>query len=55
MTQKIIKDGYVAMSDLTDDVNNKTSLNSLSVFLMGAGIMNDLITKDYMLPKTLKD
>ena len=54
MNQKILKDGYVAMSDLTDDLNNKTTLNSAAVFFIGAGIMNDLITKDYTLPKTMK-
>ena len=42
------------MSDLTDDLNNKTTLNSAAVFFIGAGIMNDLITKDYTLPKTMK-
>lgn len=54
MNQKIMKDGYVALSDLTDDVANKTALNTTAVFFLGAGIMNDLVTKDYVLPKTVK-
>lgn len=54
MNQKILKDGYVAISDLTDDPNNKTTLNSAAVFFIGAGIMNDLVTSDYTLPKTMK-
>lgn len=54
MNQKILKDGYVSISDLTDDPNNKTTLNSAAVFFIGAGIMNDLVTSDYTLPKTMK-
>lgn len=55
MNQKILRDGYVALEDLTDDPNNKTTLNSAAVFFLGAGIMNDLITNDYLLPKTLEE
>lgn len=54
MNQKIMKDGYVSLSDLTDDPTNKTALNTTSVFMIGAGLMNDLVLKDYTLPKTLK-
>ena len=49
-----MKNGYVALNDLTDDVANKTALNTTSVFFMGAGLMNDLIGNDYILPKTKK-
>ena len=55
MNQKILKDGYVALEDLTDELVNKTTLNSVAVFFIGAGIMNDLVSKDYILPKTLED
>ena len=55
MNQKILKDGYVALADLTDDITNKTTLNSAAVYFLGAGLMNDLVSKDYVLPKTLKD
>ena len=55
MNQQIMKNGYVAMEDLTDDIRNKTTLNSVSVFFIGAGIMNDLVSKDYFLPKTMED
>lgn len=54
MNQKIMKDGYVSLSELTDDPTNKTALNTTSVFMIGAGLMNDLVLKDYTLPKTLK-
>ena len=55
MNQKILKDGYVSLEDLTDELVNKTTLNSVAVFFIGAGIMNDLVSKDYILPKTLED
>ena len=55
MNQQIMKNGYVAMEDLTDDITNKTTLNSAAVYFLGAGLMNDLVSKDYVLPKTLKD
>lgn len=54
MNQSIMRNGYVALNDLTDDVANKTALNTTSVFFMGAGIMNDLVGNDYVLPKTKK-
>lgn len=56
MNQRILRDGYVSMSDLTDKLVNKTTLNSAAVFFYGAGIMNDLILDDkYALPKTMKE
>ena len=51
MTQKIIRDGYVAMDDLTDKLSNKTTLNSAAVFFIGMGLMTDLVMNDYFLPK----
>ena len=55
MNQKISRDGYVAMSELTDKLSNKTTLNSAAVFFMGAGLMTDLVMNDYFLPKTLDE
>lgn len=55
MNQQIMKNGYVSLSELTDDPVNKTALNTTSVFLIGAGLMNDLVMKDYVLPKTVKE
>lgn len=52
--QKILKDGYVSMKDLTDKPVNKTALNTTSVFFLGAGIMNDLVSNDYVLAKTVE-
>lgn len=44
MYAEINKKGYVSMSELTDDVKNKTTLNTVDVFLMGMGIKTDLVT-----------
>lgn len=55
MNKKIARDGYVAMSELTDKLSNKTTLNSAAVFFMGAGLMTDLVMNDYFLPKTLDE
>ncbi len=55
MNKKISRDGYVAMSELTDKLSNKTTLNSAAVFFIGAGLMTDLVMNDYFLPKTLDE
>ena len=55
MNKKIARDGYVAMSELTDKLSNKTTLNSAAVFFIGAGLMTDLVMNDYFLPKTLDE
>ena len=51
MNRNILRDGYVAMEDLTDSLANKTTLNSVAVFFIGAGLMTDLVMNDYFLPK----
>lgn len=54
MNRSIINKGYVALDELEDNVLNKTALNTVSVFFLGAGIKTDLVTNDWVLPKTLK-
>lgn len=53
MNQKIMKDGYVALGDLTDLPENKTALNTTAAFFIGSGLITDLVSKDYVLPKSL--
>lgn len=55
MYSEISKKGYVSINELTNDVNNKTTLNTVDVYLIGAGIKSDLITKSLALPRTLKE
>ena len=55
MLHDIALNGYVKLEDLDDDVENKTTLNTVNVFLLGMGLDSDLVTKGLMLPKELKE
>lgn len=54
MYRDIALNGYVNLSDLTDDVENKTTLNTVNVFLLGMGLNSDLVTKGLMLKNEIK-
>jgi hypothetical protein len=54
MYAKITRDGFVSLNDLTDDVTNKTTLNTLDVHLIGMGLKSSIITKGLLLKKSLK-
>lgn len=54
MLQDIALNGFVSLNDLDSDVMNKTTLNTVNVFLLGMGLDSDLVTKGLMLPGTLK-
>ena len=54
MYSEISRKGYVSLDELTDDVKNKTSLNTLDVYLHGMGFDTDLITKGLEVQKTLE-
>lgn len=54
MYSEISKKGYVSINELTNNVENKTTLNTVDTYLIGCGIKSDLITKSLALPKTLK-
>lgn len=55
MLHDIALNGYVKLEDLDDNVENKTTLNTVNVFLLGMGLNSDLVTKGLMLPASLKD
>lgn len=55
MLHDIALNGYVRLEDLEDNVENKTTLNTVNVFLLGMGLDSDLVTKGLMLPASLKD
>lgn len=44
MYSEIAKKGYVSMDELTDDVRNKTTLNTVDTFMLGMGLKTDLVT-----------
>ena len=54
MYTQIAKNGYVSLNDLTSDVKNKTTLNTIDVFFTGMGIKTDLVTDGLLVKKTIK-
>ena len=45
MYSEIASNGYVSLDTLTDSLENKTTLNTIDVILIGMGIKSDLVTK----------
>lgn len=50
MLQSIATKGYVVQSELTDDVRNKTTLNTVDTYFLGMGLKTDLVSKGLKLP-----
>lgn len=55
MYRDIALNGYTRLDSLTDNVENKTTLNTVNVFLLGMGINSDLVTPGLMLKNTIKE
>lgn len=53
MYSEIASNGYVSLDSLTDNLENKTTLNTIDVFLIGMGIKSDLVTKGLQVTGTL--
>lgn len=45
MLQAIAEKGYFSVGDLTDDVANKATLNTVNTYFLGMGLKTDLVTK----------
>lgn len=54
MLNDINKQGYVSYGDLTNDINNKTTLNTTNAYMIGMGLNTDLVTRGLMLKNTIK-
>ena len=58
MKQQMLRDialnGYTRLADMTDEVENKTTLNTVDCYIRGMSIQSDLVVKGLMLPSTLK-
>lgn len=54
MYAEISRKGYVSLNELTDNINNKTTLNTLDAMLISMGIKSDLVTKTLAVNKTLE-
>jgi hypothetical protein len=52
MYKTISTQGYVRQSDLTNDVKNKRTLNTVDCYFLGAGLKTDLVTNDLKLLRT---
>ena len=55
MYNEIARKGYVSINELTNKVENKTTLNTIDVYFIGMGIKSDLVTDGLVLNKTLND
>jgi hypothetical protein len=59
MKQEMLKDialnGYTRLADMDDEIENKTTLNTVNTYILGMSINSDLVTKGLMLPKTIKE
>lgn len=55
MYSDIATKGYCSIEDLSNRLENKTSLNTTDVYLISMGLKSDLVTKGLVLNKTLKD
>lgn len=47
--------GYVSLEDMESSPENKTTLNTVDVYLLGMGLKSDLVTRGLMVNKTLKE
>lgn len=55
MYSQIAQKGFVSLSDLTSNLDNKTTLNALDVMLIGMGFKSDLVTEGLLLRKTINE
>lgn len=53
--KQIKSQGYCKLADLTDDVANKQTLNTVDVFFLGSGIKTNLITNTLELRRTVEN
>lgn len=54
MLQAISTKGYVQLADLDDNIENKTTLNTVDTYFLGMTLKTDLVTKGMKLMSTLK-
>ena len=52
---QIYKNGYVDMNELTDNVSNKKTLNTLNIYLLSMGLLSDLVTPGYVMKDVLDE
>ena len=52
MNTSIKNKGYALLEEMDNFSTNKITLNTINVFLLSMGLMSDLVTDTYILPKT---
>jgi hypothetical protein len=55
MYQDIADQGYVQLSNLSSDIEDSQTVSTIDVYFTGAGVITDLLTPTYMLPRTIKN
>lgn len=55
MLHDITTHGYVRYDELTNNLENKTTLNTVNAYIIGMSLSTDLVTTGLMLPKTLRE
>lgn len=55
MLHDIALNGYTRLSDMDSEPENKTTLNTINVFLLGMGLNSDLVTSGLMLKTQIKE
>ena len=56
MQKQILRNGEVSLEDLPNDPINKVTMNTINAFIIGSGIVSNLIDESgYVLPITMKD
>lgn len=55
MYNTISTNGEVSINDIKTDLDDSLSRNMMNVYLLGANIMSNVISDDYMLPYTYKN
>ena len=59
MKQQMLRDialnGYTRLADMDDEIENKTTLNTVDCYIRGMSIESDLVTRGLMLNSTLKN
>ena len=55
MEHQIATTGSASLEEMTDSKFNKTALNTANVYYLAAGLETDLVTKNGILPRTVKE
>lgn len=55
MNQSIATKGYVMLEELENLPTNKVTLNTVNTYLLSMGLISDLVTPTYILPKTSEE